>query len=268
MCSMKSRTSPTRAWLDFVFRIHWSRQGNSSIDAFLGGQKIFRFDGPLGYRNEIKGPYFKLGVYASGEIGSPLVAYHDNYSRADSFEAVDPSVARRTCGQSMSPPGLQERSPSFRFPAKSRTLLPRNGGFAAILVLGADWPWPAAFAFGQDCRGRPRQAGRRGMDDRACAGGGGRGRRFRTRRTWPRSLRRDLRGSARARQQRGGVEAQPAGVRHGGEIASRPAQLVDAGRTSGADELAAQTIERGLRQRAVKTGSSTICSISGATHGA
>lgn len=79
-------------WLDFVFRIHWSKIGHSSIDAFLGGQRIFRFDGPLGYRNEIKGPYFKLGVYASGEIGSPLVAYHDNYGRADSFEAVDPGV--------------------------------------------------------------------------------------------------------------------------------------------------------------------------------
>jgi len=82
------------AWLDFVFRIRWSRHGDSSIDAFLNGQKIFRFDGPLGYRNEIKGPYLKLGVYASGQIDAPLVAYHDNYSRADSFEAVDPSIER------------------------------------------------------------------------------------------------------------------------------------------------------------------------------
>ena len=79
-------------WLDFVFRIYWSKAGDSSIDAFLGGQKIFRFDGPLGYRNQIKGPYFKLGVYASGQISGPLVVYHDNYSRADSLAAVDPSV--------------------------------------------------------------------------------------------------------------------------------------------------------------------------------
>jgi peptide/nickel transport system ATP-binding protein len=80
-------------WLDFVFAIHWSRSGDSCIDAFLGGERIFRFDGPLGYRNEIKGPYFKLGVYASGEITGPLVVYHDNYSRADSFAAVDPAAA-------------------------------------------------------------------------------------------------------------------------------------------------------------------------------
>jgi hypothetical protein len=82
-------------WLDFVFRIHWSRTGDSTIDAFLGGERLFRFDGPLGYRNQIKGPYFKLGVYASGDIDEPLVVYHDNYSRADSFEAVDPRVAHR-----------------------------------------------------------------------------------------------------------------------------------------------------------------------------
>ena len=79
-------------WLDFVFRIRWSKTGDTSMDAFLDGQRIFGFEGPLGYRNQIKGPYFKLGVYASGDIDGPLVAFHDNYSRSDSFEAVDPST--------------------------------------------------------------------------------------------------------------------------------------------------------------------------------
>jgi hypothetical protein len=50
----------------------------------------------LGYRNQIQGPYFKLGVYASGEIDAPVVAYHDNYSRGASFEDVDPSVLHIT----------------------------------------------------------------------------------------------------------------------------------------------------------------------------
>lgn len=79
-------------WLDFVFRIHWSREGDSRIDGWLGGEPLFGFEGPLGYRNEVKGPYFKFGVYASGDIDGPLHVYHDNYSRADSFAAVDPSV--------------------------------------------------------------------------------------------------------------------------------------------------------------------------------
>ena len=79
-------------WLDFIFRIHWSKMGDSRIDAFLEGKPLFQFAGPLGYRNEIKGPYFKFGVYASGEITGPLVVYHDNYSRAHSFADVDPSI--------------------------------------------------------------------------------------------------------------------------------------------------------------------------------
>jgi hypothetical protein len=81
------------AWLDFVFRIHWSRLGDSSIDAFLDGKPLFSFAGPLGYRNEIKGPYFKFGVYTSDAITGPLVAYHDNYSRGASYAEVDPSTA-------------------------------------------------------------------------------------------------------------------------------------------------------------------------------
>ena len=84
--------TPHDVWLDFAFRILWSRTGDSTIDAFLDGKPLFRFAGPLGYRNEIKGPYFKFGIYASGEIDGPLVVYHDNYSRAGSFAEVDPSV--------------------------------------------------------------------------------------------------------------------------------------------------------------------------------
>ena len=79
-------------WFDFVFRIHWSKKENSRVEAFLDGKSLFRFEGPLGYRNQIKGPYFKIGVYASGEIDAPLVVYHDNYSRGASYEDVDPSV--------------------------------------------------------------------------------------------------------------------------------------------------------------------------------
>ncbi len=85
-------------WLDFVFRIHWSRSGDSQIEAFLDARPLFRFEGPLGYRNQIKGPYFKLGVYASAEFSAPLVVYHDNYSRADSFKAVDPSILHTASG--------------------------------------------------------------------------------------------------------------------------------------------------------------------------
>ena len=83
---------PHAVWLDFVFRIHWSHRKDGRIDAFLNGASLFRFEGPLGYRNQIKGPYFKLGVYASGAIDGPVVVYHDNYSRGASYDEVDPAV--------------------------------------------------------------------------------------------------------------------------------------------------------------------------------
>jgi hypothetical protein len=85
-------------WLDFAFRIRWSRAGDSEIEAFLDGAPLFQFRGPLGYRNQIHGPYFKFGVYASGPIDGPLVAYHDNYRRGDSFDAVDAGKGPREIG--------------------------------------------------------------------------------------------------------------------------------------------------------------------------
>ena len=85
-------------WIDFIFRIHWSKIADSRIDVFLDGKSVFRFEGPLGYRNQIKGPYFKFGVYASGEIDTPLAVYHDNYSRGASYDDVDPGVLHTRSG--------------------------------------------------------------------------------------------------------------------------------------------------------------------------
>lgn len=79
-------------WLDFVFRIRWSHLQDARVDAYLNRSSLFSFEGPLGYRNQIQGPYFKIGVYASGEIDAPVVAYHDNYSRGASYDEVDPSI--------------------------------------------------------------------------------------------------------------------------------------------------------------------------------
>ena len=73
--------------------------GESSVTAWLDGEALLDWTGPLGYQNEVEGPYFKLGVYCSGPIRSPHVAFHDNYSRGHSFAEVDPSIlhaSRRT----------------------------------------------------------------------------------------------------------------------------------------------------------------------------
>lgn len=82
-------------WSDFIFRVVWSRHGESEIDAWLNGVEIFRFRGKLGYENETVGPYFKMGMYCHGPLETPHIAYHDNYSRGKSYEEVDPSCAHK-----------------------------------------------------------------------------------------------------------------------------------------------------------------------------
>lgn len=83
---------PLGVWTDFVFRVFWSRHGESQVDAWMNGQQIIRYRGKLGYENEPVGPYFKFGMYCHGTLSSSYVVYHDNYSRGHSFVEVDPSL--------------------------------------------------------------------------------------------------------------------------------------------------------------------------------
>jgi len=85
----------TGVWHDFVFRVYWSRQGTSEIEAWLNRERFIAWRGPLAYENEAEGPYFKLGVYWSPPGDRPVVVFHDNYSRGHSFAEVDPSVLHR-----------------------------------------------------------------------------------------------------------------------------------------------------------------------------
>ena len=89
---------PRGVWHDFVFRVLWSRHGVSEVQAWLDGEGLFDWRGPLGYENEAEGPYFKFGVYCAGPIERPHVVYHDNYSRGHSYAEVDPSVLHGAAG--------------------------------------------------------------------------------------------------------------------------------------------------------------------------
>ena len=83
------------AWMDFVLRVHWPIGGEGAVECFVNGESLFSFNGPLGYRNQTLGPYFKFGLYASGPFTDPLIAWQDNYSRGGTYAAVDPSIDHR-----------------------------------------------------------------------------------------------------------------------------------------------------------------------------
>ena len=53
-------------------------------------REVIRYQGSTGYDSDIiAGYYFKLGLYTVSEFDVPFTAYHKNYKRGDSAEAVD-----------------------------------------------------------------------------------------------------------------------------------------------------------------------------------
>jgi len=89
---LKLARFPLGRWHDVVLRAVFSRFGTSEIDLWLDGEKRVAWEGRLGYENQPQGPYFKLGMYASGDFARTMVVYHDNYSRGHAYAEVDPSV--------------------------------------------------------------------------------------------------------------------------------------------------------------------------------
>lgn len=75
-------------WHDFVYRINWSRGGTSRIDAWYNGVYMGTYSGRLGYPNDVRGPYFKTGVYCKQSPITPLTAFVDEYARGYIFETV------------------------------------------------------------------------------------------------------------------------------------------------------------------------------------
>lgn len=78
-------------WHDFVYRVHWPNGGTGEIDMWMNGERVLEYRGPLGYGNQVRGPYFKLGMYCAEDVPQPHIVYHDSYRRGLSFQDVDPA---------------------------------------------------------------------------------------------------------------------------------------------------------------------------------
>lgn len=68
-------------WHDFVYRVRWSLRGEGEVDAWYNGKFMGSYRGPLGYTNDVAGPYFKTGVYCERTPSKKLTAYVDEYRR-------------------------------------------------------------------------------------------------------------------------------------------------------------------------------------------
>jgi len=83
---------PRGVWHDFVVQVKWSHSTDGFLRVWNNRNLIADYTGPIGYNDE-SGPYFKFGIYCSNSppVSKPLIMYHDEYSRGESFEGVDPS---------------------------------------------------------------------------------------------------------------------------------------------------------------------------------
>lgn len=74
-------------WLDFRFRIRFSKQNNGKIEAYLNDKEIINYKGVLSY-SEIRGYtsvnryYFKMGLYRD-IMTEPMTIYLDEYSKQE-----------------------------------------------------------------------------------------------------------------------------------------------------------------------------------------
>lgn len=82
-------------WHDFVYRVRWSRGDDGEVDMWKDGKRVLEYRGPIGYANEVRGPYFKFGMYCAEDVAEPHVVYHDSYGRGLSYEDVDPARQRQ-----------------------------------------------------------------------------------------------------------------------------------------------------------------------------
>ena len=85
----KSTEIQTGAWLVFTFQVKWSADEDAGfVRAWRNGRLIADYEGPIGYKGDIYGPYFKLGAYTVHDFQSPMVIYHTDYRRAADFESL------------------------------------------------------------------------------------------------------------------------------------------------------------------------------------
>ena len=80
----ESREFPIDAWIDFVFAVQWSPDRRGIARMWMNGALAAEHRGAIGYRDDVHGPYFKLGVYTVHEFDRPLYVYHSDYRRASS----------------------------------------------------------------------------------------------------------------------------------------------------------------------------------------
>jgi hypothetical protein len=79
-------------WNDFVFQVKWSHGPDGFVNMWWNGKQVASYTGPIGYNDDV-GPSTSFGIYRD-ESPKTYISYVSEYRNGDSYEAVDPSIAR------------------------------------------------------------------------------------------------------------------------------------------------------------------------------
>jgi len=73
---------PKGQWFRFISYFNWQPNSRGRVEVFLNGSLRHTFQGPIGYSNDERGNYSKIGLYASGIKGDQqtLQNYADKYN--------------------------------------------------------------------------------------------------------------------------------------------------------------------------------------------
>lgn len=80
----ETRDFPRGEWLDMRYRVKWSPGDDGLAQVWINGRQVTDYRGPIGYKADVYGPYFKLGIYTVHEFDEPFYVYHTDFGRAAS----------------------------------------------------------------------------------------------------------------------------------------------------------------------------------------
>lgn len=84
--------NPFDRWVKIQLKAKWSDDETGFLNLIVDGVPVANYKGPIGYKTDLRSPYFKFGVYTVHPFEGVLEVFHRGYSRQLLFNS-DSSAA-------------------------------------------------------------------------------------------------------------------------------------------------------------------------------
>lgn len=82
-----SEFAERNVWHDIVVNVKWSWENDGYCHVWIDGHQVVDYTGPIGY-NDVRGPYFKSGIYRDS-VPEAHIVYFDGYRRGADAADID-----------------------------------------------------------------------------------------------------------------------------------------------------------------------------------